>query len=476
MSAAMARRSGWLVPVLLLSIGLAGPARADLSSEMTNMFNTMAIATPPSVFSTAMRGVISGGGLAVSNRITNTNIVSITPPSFSAGCGGIDLYAGSFSFINGAQFEAMLRGIASNATGYAFEVAMNAMCPTCMSTIETLARKINDISQHLSNSCQLAQGIVNEGASVLSVQDNNTASLANIAHGVAQDAVDGYTTLFGPAPINRTVAATPTVAAQQLQGNVTWRALVTQNASTWFNFGDLSLMQMLMNVGGTEIVGQMATDSVGDGTQNLNVQTIPGRPDLLDSLIDGGQVNILLCDGDTSADGCLSPSNSQMTLTGFSTMILTAFEGQGLQGGGIIDKVSVGGGTSLTASEQAVLGLMPDHLGGLLVRVASKSPDAAKALIESTSGQLALLLADALLRDMLRAAQSSVLASQDKRAKDVSKLIQQSWDQVHARVVARQVKYGSLPEIVQMFQGLMGVSEPLPRGLGASLSAVGPVP
>ncbi len=40
---------------------------------------------------------------------TTYNLAAITPPSANAGCGGIDLYMGGFSFVNKEQFVAMLK-------------------------------------------------------------------------------------------------------------------------------------------------------------------------------------------------------------------------------------------------------------------------------------------------------------------------------------------------------------------------------
>lgn len=474
MTGHLGRRAGRSLTVLLLAIPVllvvSGTAKADLAQEMDGMFNSMAVATPPAVFGTAMRGVISGGGVAISNRIVNSNVVSITPPGFKAGCGGIDLFAGSFSFINAAQFEALLKSIASNATGYAFELAMNAMCPSCMTTIETLARKLQQASEKLSNSCLMAQGMVNDAASAFTGQENNKASVINMVTGAASDAFDAFSTMSGAAPINRSVTAAPAPVATQIQGNVTWRALVSQNAAGWFSYGDATLLQVLMNIGGTVIVGALGNDSVGAGSQNLNIQSIPGRPDLIDTLINGGQVSLLTCDT-TDQDGCLSPQTGLATLTGFKTMLLSAFEGANGAGGGIIDKVA--DSIALTPSEQAVLGLLPNGLGGLVIRLASKSPDAAKSLVESAAPQVAILLANSLVQDMLRAAQASVSMSQDTRAKDVLKLIDDSWAGVRAKEIALQAEWGSLPEIVSIYEKLMGVVPPLPRALGTSVAAYG---
>jgi len=184
-----------LLVTLLVAWALPQAAMADLNGEMNTMFGSMATATPPSLFATARRGVIAGGSLAVRNPIVNTNLVSITPPGFKAGCGGIDFFGGSFSFINAAQFQALLKAIAANAAGYAFELAMNYMCPGCMSTIETLARKIQDWISKFSNSCLMAQGLVNDTVAAATNTTNNKASVLGMLDGVKQDAFDAWTNL-----------------------------------------------------------------------------------------------------------------------------------------------------------------------------------------------------------------------------------------------------------------------------------------
>ena len=63
----------------------------------------------------------TGGSLYMRTPVRNYPLASITPPSFRAGCGGIDLYAGSFSFINKDQFVALLRNIGNNAIGAAVD-------------------------------------------------------------------------------------------------------------------------------------------------------------------------------------------------------------------------------------------------------------------------------------------------------------------------------------------------------------------
>ena len=84
---------------------------------MNQLFGSMTNTTAPGVFESQRRGVISGGSVVVRNRIMNENLVSMVPPSFQAGCGGIDMFAGSLSFVNADQFVQLLRSVAANAKG-----------------------------------------------------------------------------------------------------------------------------------------------------------------------------------------------------------------------------------------------------------------------------------------------------------------------------------------------------------------------
>ena len=159
-----------------------------------------------------------------------------------------------------------------------------------------------------------------------------------------------------------------------------------------------------------------------------------------------------------------------MTVTGFNSMLLQAFEGTG-GSVGIIAKIA--SSTVLTAGERQVLGLLPNGLGGLVIRLSSKSQDAAKSLVEDTAPQIAGLMARRLVRDMLQAVVASVASSQDTRARDVQKLIDSSWSGVRAEEQLHQAQWGSLAAVVANYESLMGVAMPPRRGFGSAVTAVG---
>ncbi|MFX4226463.1 MAG: conjugal transfer protein TraH [Porticoccaceae bacterium] len=123
-----------------LSVGI-GSAKADMGEVMQDAFDSMTYTSTPQMADTQRRGVISGGRLTVKSKIMNESLINVRPPSFGAGCGGLDMYGGSFSFINGEQFVQLLRSVAANAKGYAFKLAISAMCETCDNIMETIQKK-----------------------------------------------------------------------------------------------------------------------------------------------------------------------------------------------------------------------------------------------------------------------------------------------------------------------------------------------
>jgi conjugative transfer pilus assembly protein TraH len=77
-----------------------------------------------------------------------------------AGCGGIDIFAGSFSFINASEIVAMLKAVANNAVGFAFSLAIDTVCPECSKIMQEFSQKAQLMNNLNINSCELAQGLV----------------------------------------------------------------------------------------------------------------------------------------------------------------------------------------------------------------------------------------------------------------------------------------------------------------------------
>ena len=210
---------------VLLALSLTSPVAmpAGLSDMLNEQFNTMSNITMPDVFETQRRGVLSGGSIATRSKIVNTQVVSMVPPGWKAGCGGIDLFAGSFSFINGDQFVQLLRSIASNAAGYAFQVALSTVCEQCMTWISSLQKSMQALNQFAGNSCQLAQGIVNQATDGMDFVDwkgRQGQSLTNMAKGFTTDFLSSWTQSGGESPEETRKNNDPTGYQEEVTGNI----------------------------------------------------------------------------------------------------------------------------------------------------------------------------------------------------------------------------------------------------------------
>ncbi|WP_296222037.1 conjugal transfer protein TraH, partial [uncultured Sphingomonas sp.] len=116
---------------MILALGglVVTPAMADVGSEMNSYFNSAgasANVTGPTAFNGQAAGYYSGGSLWSRFPSKTVNPVNLALPSARAGCGGIDLFAGSFSFINADEMVAMLKATANNAIGFAFQLAIDS--------------------------------------------------------------------------------------------------------------------------------------------------------------------------------------------------------------------------------------------------------------------------------------------------------------------------------------------------------------
>lgn len=256
------------------------------------------------------RGVFDGGSVSARSRIVSDPLIGFSPPSWDAGCGGIDLYAGSFSFINAQQFQSLLRAIAANASGYAFQMALSAMSPHAMEIINKLQDTVQKLNAGFSNSCQLAQGLVNDAASAFegSLTAKTSKTLTSLGVG---DVFQTWTssTGSGPATQARTSMSADQRANADLEGNIVWQALKRNSVGSRFPGGDDSLLEAIMSITGTVIVG--APQGAGDGRGDSSPVSVRGNLLSVRELVAGPRtdqaVTVYRCDN-RSMNQCLNPT------------------------------------------------------------------------------------------------------------------------------------------------------------------------
>lgn len=241
-----------------LAIGSAGAG--GLSGVLDGMFSNV---TAPDVVSNQFRGTISGGGMYVRSPISSIQVMSIDPPRLSVGCGGIDLYLGSFSFITADKLTQFIRNVAQNAAPLAFKMALDASFPQLggvLDKFQNMAQMMNDSQR---NSCQLAHGLM-DGAKnpeeVMGRLNKTVSDGLKTVKGWATDFTDAITSDQANPSIGmkQAVAAKNPDGTQVISrtGNVTWNALnVRKNSGFIFAITDEKGMaqQVLMSLIGTEV-------------------------------------------------------------------------------------------------------------------------------------------------------------------------------------------------------------------------------
>ncbi|MES1934323.1 conjugative transfer pilus assembly protein TraH [Salinisphaera shabanensis T35B1] len=409
----------YLVFALSLLFVASMPAWADLNDEMEGMLDDMSNFTAPGVYETQRRGVISGGSYSGRNKIMNENLLSVVPPSVGAGCGGIDLFGGSFSYISADRLVNLFRSVASNAKGYAFQIALKEMCETCMATIESLQKKLQALNQMSLNSCEAAQGIVTD--SVMAMKGTLTKENSMIAQ-TAGNYGDTFQSMFDTDPSKTAQQTAPQETSERITGNLVWRALNKGAVQSWFTYGDTSMLEAIMSMTGTVIV-QNSVESDDEGESNPTM-TAPSTIDLQD-LIEGGEVTVLDCVGsDNSANGCLEVQTRTVQLKGLAQRIEEMLLGTSTTPG-IVHKMTHLDSSPLN-QEKAFIIALPGSYGTFLRKLATANEAAAVMFVEETSRYIALDMARELLLSATKAAQAAAASEEHAYAQQANELIYQA--------------------------------------------------
>lgn len=393
-----------IVGILIVVFALISTtAKADLQSELQGTFSDMINVTPGGAYDTQRRGVITGGGITARNRVVNPNLVSFIPPSLKAGCGGIDLFAGSFSYINAAQFNQLARNVAQGAVSYAFGLAIEGMCPTCAQIMSKLQSEIAKINALMRNSCDAAKAVVNStGLKGWRDKEVKDAAAKNQEWGFMSD-------YFESSEKSPAAGVSPAKTAiinghiNDITGNIVYDSIVGANASAWFASGDQQMEEVLMSLTGTAI-----TTSRPD---NSDVQ-YDYRPPIIKikQFLEGGQVIVYKCE----APQCLLPEgNNKQTITieGLRTKARKMVFGSGTCktcAGGILRKMtSRNAGDLFTADEKKFIEATSPGVYGLLRRMSPEMQTAA-LMADRMIDIVAVELASRMIADMFDAVTSAV--------------------------------------------------------------------
>ena len=448
-----------LLTVLALTLAAAAPARADLAAEMNTLFGSLVNASAPTAHLGQRRGVVTGGSVVARNRIMNEALWHVVPPSFNAGCGGIDLFAGSFSFISLDQFVNLLRAIAANAPGYAFEIALGAMCRDCLETMEALQKKIQALNQGYANSCQLAKGLVNDVADAFDAKHKDKTSLLAMVAGLG-DVFETHSSADGEDPIEKVETSLPAEAQTVLQGNLAWRALKGRGAAGWFAAGDDSLLEAMMSVTGSVVVGERLPAPDGEG-ENHRITVIPGNVLKMADLLNGSgasalqRVRLYRCLPSRDVDDCKQPELQEVAFKGMIQRVQDLLVGDPVAGTvGLVAKFRAGDGP-ITEAEKAFLQHAPNGLGAGIRTLARQDTGMATLFAERAAPVIAAELVQIILRDLTRAVVYAAALSDHAYAKALLAQIQAAQAELAAEQQTLTARYGNAQTLLAYYQGLV---------------------
>lgn len=238
--------------VCVFALALPLQARAgDLNSEVNAMFNELGAIgnyTAPGAFRGQAYNTYTGGSLIMRSPNKVYQLAAIQFPSAKAGCGGIDVFGGSFSHISAEEFKNMLRNITAALPGIAFQLALEAVSPLLGGLTKWAKGLETWINNARINSCETAKAIVSTAAEAAGYSSQETCADLAIQMGLESDR-DAARRRCGSdrAGILSSARASSDAnvrAKAPFVGNLTWKAL--QHASAYLDDQERELIMSLV--------------------------------------------------------------------------------------------------------------------------------------------------------------------------------------------------------------------------------------
>lgn len=305
---------------------LAAPAHAGFMDDFYTSAGAAVNVTPADLRKSGSGNFVTGGSVVW--RVPQRGFTPFMwqPPRVKAGCGGIDMYMGSFGFANTSQFVDYLRNVGQNALGLFFKMALKAMSPDLEGAVNDLTGMINMFNGQASNSCEMAQNLMDRYAP--SQEQMNSAVRDSIGYdrdsGVVSDVATGirkYAANLGIASTTANAKATNSGGKieKAVTRNYIWSAM---NSGSMTDFPN-SMKEIAMSIAGATVVRADAVDpeaqNVDSKPPTINFKDLVGTwndPTLV--------VKVIKCD---EYEECLNPTTTNESHTGFARNAYTRLLG-----------------------------------------------------------------------------------------------------------------------------------------------------
>ena len=215
-----------------LCLAAAGSCRADLNSEVNDMFNQLGAIgnyTAPGAFRGQTFNTYTGGSLMMRSPNKVYQLAAVQFPTARSGCGGIDVFGGSFSHISAEEFKNMLRNITAALPGIAFQLALEAVSPLLGGLTKWAKGLETWINNARVNSCETAKALVSTAAEAAGYSSHEACADLAVELGLESDR-DAARRRCGTARTSVLASARSSEDANvrnkaPFVGNLTWKAL-----------------------------------------------------------------------------------------------------------------------------------------------------------------------------------------------------------------------------------------------------------
>ncbi len=151
-------------------------------------------------YNTAGRGIYTGGSLSVRTPNYYITPITISAPDLSRrGCGGVDLYFGSFSYLQKEELERFARQVLANAPYAAFKIALDSYMPKLNATLAELQSMAQLLSSTQLDACSTAEYMVNSIDAAVKGDTERPMTIANTFEAISS----GFSDTPKKLPINR---------------------------------------------------------------------------------------------------------------------------------------------------------------------------------------------------------------------------------------------------------------------------------
>lgn len=377
--------------------------------------NTMSNVTSAKAFKTATRGVVSGGSVQVRSRIFNSKLINFVPPSFNASCNGIDMFLGSFSFINKDEIIQLFRSIASNALGFLFHLALSVVSEKISQIMQKFSDIVREINNLVSDSCRMAEGIVTAGVDTVKSfwnQSEKNASTSATNKGIDDWFGNWFGTTSGSTEISGRAKQSKNYLSEAKDngevGNFMWnvmkrnisRGVNRSLASRLVNLGTEHMEETIMSLTGYFIASETKKGATagahGATVDEYEIQQTGPSILTLRAMIEGGaneEYKIYSCNADAECMNPTPPDSSDTQAKGLAQLMYKSLCGtdnitEDCQPTAALAKLATnngGNGGDLSDAEKSAIFSLPSTYRSLITDLQILSAGATKSDASYTS-------------------------------------------------------------------------------------------